>query len=426
MLVIEQLNSITSEVAIEMLYTMSIEVVSMSHLKLILKNARTMSAFAPAPVFTFTSNSSPLININLNDCTRSDILAHSVIFLFSLFSPLRAFCFVLLHPMSPSRDGDSTLEPTAGSSRNSSVNHPAVEEPIHSNTTMHAYERAGTPQIPDSESESEIKHTQASLEPTAESSRNSLVTHPSIGEPANSWPQSPTIVVSNMLMVLDHVAERRDKRTQAADDSLIVEPDQKADTADYLAWKSAGRPICQQCLKSHPPPCKSSQEDIDFCQRDPEGYKLYLKSIKPARKQKTRSNRRPELPGHNTSRVSRPALTQAQRLYTPGLSQTQRLYTLAAYNSPPITPAQAHRVDTHAAHANTPATRQDDPPSPWLTAFMKTAAVNAANDPAGIRALLAPSDTYTDHQRISCRALSRVFEDALAQNATDAAEQTQQ
>jgi hypothetical protein len=57
---------------------------------------------------------------------------------------------------------------------------------------------------------------------------------------------------------------------------------------------------------------------------------------------------------------------------------------------------------------------------------MKTAAVNAANDPAGIRALLAPSDTYTDHQRISCRALSRVFEDALAQNATDAAEQTQQ
>ena len=85
MLVIEQLNSITSEVAIEMLYTMSIEVVSMSHLKLILKNARTMSAFAPAPVFTFTSNSSPLININLNDCTRSDILAHSVIFLFSLF-----------------------------------------------------------------------------------------------------------------------------------------------------------------------------------------------------------------------------------------------------------------------------------------------------------------------------------------------------
>jgi hypothetical protein len=206
--------------------------------------------------------------------------------------------------MSPSRDGDSTLEPTAGSSRNSSVNHPAVEEPIRSNTTMHAYERAGTPQIPDSESESEIKHTQASLEPTAESSRNSLVTHPSIGEPANSWPQSPTIVVSNMLMVLDHVAERRDKRTQAADDSLIVEPDQKADTADYLAWKSAGRPICQQYLKSHPPPCKSSQEDIDFCQRDPEGYKLYLKSIKPARKQKTRSNRRPELPGHNTSRVS--------------------------------------------------------------------------------------------------------------------------
>jgi hypothetical protein len=57
---------------------------------------------------------------------------------------------------------------------------------------------------------------------------------------------------------------------------------------------------------------------------------------------------------------------------------------------------------------------------------MKTAAVNAANDPDGIRALLAPSDTHTDHQRISRRALSRVFEDALAQNATDAAEQTQQ
>ena len=75
---------------------MSIEVVSMSHLKLILKNARTMSAFAPAPVFTFTSNSSPLININLNDCTRSEILAHSVFF--SSFLPLsflRCALFVL-------------------------------------------------------------------------------------------------------------------------------------------------------------------------------------------------------------------------------------------------------------------------------------------------------------------------------------------
>jgi hypothetical protein len=257
---------------------------------------------------------------------------------------------------------------------------------------MHAYERAGLPQIPDSKSESEIKRTQATLEPTAESGRNSSATRPAVGEPAN---KAQPNVVACMLQFIDGVDEMRVEHTQAADDSQTVEADdhKRAETADYLAWKSAGRPSCQQCLKSHPPPCKSSQEDIDFCQRDPEGYKLYLKSIKPPRKQKPRSNRRP---GHNTSQSSRPA--------------------------------QTHRVDTHAAHANTPARRQaTTPPSPFLVAFMREAAVYAAaNDPAATRAVLAPNDTHSHSQQESRRALSRVFEDALAQLATDAAEQTQQ
>jgi len=266
--------------------------------------------------------------------------------------------------MSPSQDVDSPLEPTAQSGRNSLVNYPAVEEPIHSDSTMHDFERAGILQIPDPESGSETK------------------------------------------------------RTHAIADSQTVEAGQKANTTDYLAWKDAGRPPCQQCLKSHPPPCKSSQEDIDFCQRDPEGYKLYLKSLKPARKKKPRSNRRPELPGHNTSRVSRPALSQAERLYTPGLTQTQRLHTLPAYNRP-----------------------ADPAPSPWLTAVIGGMAIHARNDPerlARIRATIMPTYTTNDHDddippedgfgEMACRALTRVLEDALEstkdQGTTDQPEQT--
>jgi hypothetical protein len=360
-----------------------------------------MSAFAAAPASSPVHLQLIAAHKHQPQRLRSEILVRSLLsFLppfLSLLFPLRSFCFVLLHPMSPSQDGDSTLEPTAGSSRNSLVSHTAAEEQSHSDSTMHAYERAGLPQIPDSNSESEIKRTQATLEPTAESGRNSLVSHTAVGEPANSGSKSRPSVVACMLQFIDGVDDMRVEHTQAADDPQTVEADdhKRADTADYLAWKSAGRPSCQQCLKSHPPPCKSSQEDIDFCQRDPEGYKLYLKSIKPARKQKPRSNRRPGMSGYRSSRVSKPP---------PALTQAQRLHTLPSYNDPLPTPRTADPIL-----------------SPYFTALITGLANGTRNDPvrlAGIRRVLAPTAAAEGHaltpaQQARRRALTRVFDNAL-------------
>jgi len=197
-------------------------------------------------------------------------------------------------------------------------------------------------------------------------------------------------------------------QARAHDDVMLHREDTTVDSQEVIAWRSAGRPSCQQCLKSHPPPCRASQEDTDFCQRDPEGYKLHLKSKQTRRKKQPRSNRRPEPPGYNTSRISRPVSRHVSR---PELTQTQRLYTLAAYNN-----AQAGQlVGRQLALA-------ESNPSPQLTAYMRHVAMGTHNDPAqvtDIRELLAVTqdDGLSTNRRNIHRAFSRVFEDTLSQLA---------
>jgi hypothetical protein len=170
-------------------------------------------------------------NINFKLC--SEILARRVLAFFLSFvsCSLRVLCFALLHLMSPSQDGDSTLEPTAGSNRDSLVNYPAAEEYIHSVSTMHAYERAGNPQIP------------------------------------HSYPESGI------------------KRTQTTADSQTAEAGQyqRADTADYFTWKTRERisrltsrcnpHLLRACYKSPHPVCSGGTYQLQTsCTRSPSDW----------------------------------------------------------------------------------------------------------------------------------------------------------
>jgi hypothetical protein len=303
--------------------------------------------------------------------------------------------------MSPSQDGDSTLEPTAGSSRNSLVSHTAVGEQIHGDSTMHAYERAGIPQTPDSDSELEIKRTQATADQkdegvTIEQLLNCYATNPPAIGFSRSFSTQQAIMLALILHYMVFEIVPRVRQDHAADDSLIT---------GCLEWIDAGRRACSLCLRTHPPPCWAYEEDFDFCQRDPEGYLLHLRSIKPAKRQNPRSNRRP---GHETSRVSKPAHTQ--------------------------------RANTQAARTGDPE-RQTPPPyshlSPSVVKIMTAIAEKAADDPTSqltteIKLVLAPKITqgYVSeimrHQQTTRRALLREFEEGLVRLARDAAEQTQQ
>lgn len=63
----------------------------------------------------------------------------------------------------------------------------------------------------------------------------------------------------------------------------LLSSQQQTDSPEYLEWKANGRPTCKNCLKAHPGPCRLSQWESDFLQRDPEGYARYRKSLKKPR-----------------------------------------------------------------------------------------------------------------------------------------------
>jgi hypothetical protein len=179
------------------------------------------------------------------------------------------------------------------------------------------------------------------------------------------------------------------------------EPTQSQDHADAMidsentAGRRANYERCQECLRTHLPPCNAPQEDKDLLLRDPEAYKRKFNTDRKKRNRKNRSAREPPPPPvRGPSRVSRPAHANALRPGAPAGRQNRPLpYPNLASASP-----RARELFAHFANTSGP------------------------DEVAHARALLAQTGAGPENRTKS--NLSRVFEDQLAQAAEAAAEDT--
>ena len=169
--------------------------------------------------------------------------------------------------------------------------------------------------------------------------------------------------------------------------------------SNTAAGRRDGYLRCQECLRTHLPPCNAPQEDKDLLQRDPEAYKRKFNTDRKRRNRQNRRARESPPPVRGSLRVSRPAHANGTRRGAPTGTQNTTLPV------PTVTSA-----------------------SPAVRAFMTNVANTAQPDEvARIRAVLAPNNMGPEDY--NTRILSRLFEDQLAQNAAEeasAAEDTQE
>jgi hypothetical protein len=178
-------------------------------------------------------------------------------------------------------------------------------------------------------------------------------------------------------------------QTHNHDDAMIDSESQEPLTSNTAAGLHDGYLRCQECLKTHLPPCNAPQDDKDFLQRNPAAYKRKFNTDRKKRNRKNRQAREPPPPVLGPSRVSRPAHANGTR---PGASTGRQ-------NSTPPFP--------HLPSA-----------SPWARALITDIANTAPPDEvASIRASLAAKDP----EDRTIRNVSHHFEFRLAQMARDAA-----
>lgn len=176
------------------------------------------------------------------------------------------------------------------------------------------------------------------------------------------------------------------------------EPTQSQDHSDAMidsentAGRRANYERCQDCLRTHLPPCNAPQEDNDLLLRDPEAYKRKFNTDRKKRNRKNRSAREPPPPVCGHSRVSRPAHANAARPGAPAGRQNRPL----PYPDLPSAEPRARQTLTHIANTAAP------------------------DEVARIRALLTPNSTGPEDQTTA--NMSRLFEDQLAQIAGGATE----
>jgi hypothetical protein len=198
-------------------------------------------------------------------------------------------------------------------------------------------------------------------------------------------PRSAFVEESEPAQTHDHADTMFDPQNAAVES-------QSRSVSNTAAGRRDGYVRCEECLRTHLPPCNVPQEEKDPLKRDPEAYKRKFNTDRKKRNCKNRSAREPPPPPvRGPSRVSRPAHANAARHGAPTGRQNRPL------PYPNLVSASSGARELFAQFAST----------------------SIPDQVAHTRALLAQTGAGPEDQTKA--NLSRVFEDQLAQRAEGAA-----
>jgi hypothetical protein len=264
-------------------------------------------------------------------------------------------------------------------------------------TPTMAEQRAGHDFFPHSRGEDELQiHPESSAtKPQEECDPQGSASHSAFtneSEPSHSAltnePEPPRSAFSHE----SEPAQTHDHADAMVDPQNTAVESQSRSASNTAAGHRDGYVRCEECLRTHLPPCNVPQEDKDLLKRDPEAYKRKFNTDRKKRNRKNRSAREPPPPPvRGPSRVSRPAHASGSR---PSASTARQNRPLPY---PKLVSASSGARELLAQFAST----------------------STPDQVAHTRALLAQTGAGPENQTKA--NLSRVFEDQLAQAAEEAA-----